>query len=1142
MKKRLCFILILALCVSLLSVGAAAANIEDWEDVVPEAPNTNGTWLGNDETGQPLYDTSWYTKGPDEDGAYTISNAAELAGLSALLLQNYNWSDDEAGMGSRPDEFPEDVSGLKNATITLANDIDLSDHSWVPIEQFNGTFDGQGHTISNMSVTVGVTSSAGLFGYGSAQVQNVKLESVYVVSANSSVGGIIGDAHSGAKIENCTVEGTILYTDPGTDAGYSDVGGVVGTASNVTITGCKFSGVVFSEKGVGNGNTGGIGGIVGEVNSSTISNCTNNYGTVYTTATSNNAGGIAGRIVNSTVTECNNNGAVKAGAGSAGHGVGGIVGQVYVDQEESNKITKCTNTGDITAVGSISAGYAGGIVGKLLGNTSGNSGTIESCHNSGDISMLDSTLCSIGGLVGVSSANLMIEASSNTGSISSSKEDDSSNLAGGLVGQSSSELTLTKSYNAGNVSSPSYDYVGGLVGQLKNPTTVKVANCYNVGAVSGAETAGLIGNIFAYTTAQRRVTIEDSYNAGILIGTTKYGIVGSQQEEITVTITDCHYWNDCGGVGEGSLTANQMTEDGSWAENLGLDRTVWEKTNNPTAGSDGKLMGNLPVLTNNEQYPAPQLKRTQKQDQIGFAITGQPTGTIYVDNRGFDLGTTGGSSSGQISWESSNPSVATVDINGKVTIKGVGYVTITATKAGNDTYNSASAGYNFTVHGKPITEVTILNLEAPVQGASPVQYVAVPEGAPYEGLTSAGVGGPSTLDVIWREQGTDETVTTTFEQDKTYTVQMRLKCDKHYSFADKVTVRLFNIQESAYSSITVEKDQDFVDNLIIMVTFNPTSHVHNWDKANWDSNETHHWHNCLDADCPLKNPEGMDGYTEHVDADHDDLCDVCGYDMYVPPVNIPDTYDIELIVGEGGKAKTNLSNASAGTTITVTATPDNGYELAYITVDGKRIDGTSFKMPDHDVTVRVYFTNGAATLPFTDVNTGDWFYDYVAYVYANGLMDGTSATTFEPNGTMTRAMLVTILWRMEGEPIVNYLMPFTDVDGGAWYAEAVRWASSEGIVEGVSDTEFAPNEAVTREQFAAILYRYAQYDGMDAVTLEENLGGFTDADSISEYAVPALNWAVGEGIITGTTATTLEPQGTATRAQAAAMLMRFAER
>ena len=1131
MKKRLCFILIFALCVSLLSVGAWAANIEDWEDMLPTQPGLSSTWLDADSNGNPYYDTSWYK---EDETNFTISDAADLAGLAALLLQDSNWSDVEAEMSGRPDNFP-DISNLQNATIKLGNDIDLSGHSWVPIERFNGTFDGQGHTISNMSVTVGVTSSAGLFGYGSATVQNVNLDNVYVVSANSSVGGIIGDAGTGAKIENCTVDGTILYTGTGTDAWSSAVGGVVGTASNVTITGCKFSGWVYSKTPVGNNTIGGIGGIVGEANSSTISKSINN-GTVCTTAISNNAGGIAGRIEDSTVTECSNTGDVKAGAGIANHGVGGIAGQMYVSTKDC-EIKDCTNTGDITAIGSDSAGYAGGIVGRLWGSQSS---TIGDCHNSGDISMLDSTLCSIGGLVGVSWANLTIEASSNTGSISS-EESGSSNLAGGLVGQSSSEqssseLTLTKSYNAGSVSSPSSDYVGGLVGQLKNPTTVKVANCYNVGAVSGAETAGLIGNISAYdTTTQRSVAIEDSYNAGILSGTTKNGIVGSRQGQVSVTIKDCHYWVGCGGVGNGSLTANQMTEDNAWAGNLGLDGSVWEKANNPTsAGSDGKLIGNLPVLTSNKQYPAPQLERTQKQDQIGFAITGQPAGTIYVDNRGFDLNTTGGNGSGGVTWSSSNDSIATVDSNGNVKIIGVGYVTITATKAGDNTYNSASAGCSFTVHGKPITEVTILNLEAPVQGASPVQYVAVPEGAHYEGLTSAGVGGPSTLQVIWSEQDSGEIVTTAFEQNKTYTVQMRLKCDKYYSFADEVTVNLSNMQENAYSSISAVKDTQYTDNLIITVTFNPTSHVHNWDTANWDSNETHHWHNCLDADCPLKNPEGMDGYAEHVDADHDNLCDVCGYDMYVPPVNIPDTYDIDLIVGEGGEAKTNLSNASAGTTITVTATPDNGYELAYITVDGERISGTSFTMPEHDVTVRVYFTNGG--FPFTDVAPGAWYYDAVSYVYANGLMDGTSATTFEPNGTMTRAMLVTILWRMEGEPVVNYLMPFTDVDGGAWYAEAVRWASSEGIVEGVSDTSFAPNAEITREQLAAILWRYAGEPATAA-----NLAGYADGASVSAYAVDAMRWCVEHGIITGTTAATLEPQGTATRAQAAAMLMRFAE-
>lgn len=269
---------------------------------------------------------------------------------------------------------------------------------------------------------------------------------------------------------------------------------------------------------------------------------------------------------------------------------------------------------------------------------------------------------------------------------------------------------------------------------------------------------------------------------------------------------------------------------------------------------------------------------------------------------------------------------------------------------------------------------------------------------------------------------------------------------------------------------------------------------------------------------------------------NEDVTVTANWQEIPPVVNIPDTYDIGLIVGDGGDAKTSLTNASAGSTITVTVTPDKGYELAYITVDGERIDGTTFTMPAHDVTVRVYFTNGADMLPFTDVNIGDWYYDAVSYVYANGLMDGVSSTTFAPDANMTRAMLVTILWRMEGEPVVNYLLPFTDVDGGAWYAEAVRWASSEGIVTGVSDTSFAPNAEITREQLATILHRYAGEPATAA-----NLAGYADGNQVSAYAVDAMSWCVEHGIITGTTAATLEPQGTATRAQAAAMLMRFAE-
>ena len=237
--------------------------------------------------------------------------------------------------------------------------------------------------------------------------------------------------------------------------------------------------------------------------------------------------------------------------------------------------------------------------------------------------------------------------------------------------------------------------------------------------------------------------------------------------------------------------------------------------------------------------------------------------------------------------------------------------------------------------------------------------------------------------------------------------------------------------------------------------------------------------------------------------------------------NIPDTYDIELIVGEGGEAKTNLTNASAGSTITVTVTPDEGYELDYITVDGERISGTSFKMPDHDVTVRVYFTDGTVYMPFVDVNTGDWFYDEVAYVYANGLMDGVSTTQFNPNGMMTRAMVWAILARVDGETVT----------GANWIETARAWAMSNGV----SDGENA-NGYVTREQLATMLWRYA---GEPASSY--SLSAYTDAASVSDWAQTAMAWAVEHGIITGMTDTTIEPQGTAIRAQCAAMLMRFME-
>ena len=182
-------------------------------------------------------------------------------------------------------------------------------------------------------------------------------------------------------------------------------------------------------------------------------------------------------------------------------------------------------------------------------------------------------------------------------------------------------------------------------------------------------------------------------------------------------------------------------------------------------------------------------------------------------------------------------------------------------------------------------------------------------------------------------------------------------------------------------------------------------------------------------------------------------------------------------------------------------------------------------------------------LPFNDVPEGYWAYDAIQYVYGEGLMAGTSGSTFNPEGTTTRGQIVTILWRLSGSPVVNYLMDFDDVDPAAYYAEAIRWATSEGIAGGYGGGLFGPDDPITREQLAVMLHRYAQHQGFDVSIGEDtNILSYADAFTVSEYAVSALQWACGAGIISGTgDGSTLTPQGEATRAQAAVMLQRFCE-
>ena len=245
--------------------------------------------------------------------------------------------------------------------------------------------------------------------------------------------------------------------------------------------------------------------------------------------------------------------------------------------------------------------------------------------------------------------------------------------------------------------------------------------------------------------------------------------------------------------------------------------------------------------------------------------------------------------------------------------------------------------------------------------------------------------------------------------------------------------------------------------------------------------------------------------------------------------------------------------AQAGSSVTITVTPNEGYEVEALTVtdsNGTQLevtwqeDGTyTFTMPAGDVRIHLTFRQAEPEeppiVPFTDVKASDWYAGAVEYAYVNGLMRGTGDTTFGPDLPTTRAQLVTILHRLEGEPGVDAENPFTDVPDNWWYGKAVVWATSQGIVSGYSGQSFGPDDNITREQLTTILYRYAQRKGYD-LTASGSLFAFADGKQVSGWAASAMSWASGAGLIQGSD-NQLNPQGFAVRAQMAALLMRFLE-
>lgn len=290
------------------------------------------------------------------------------------------------------------------------------------------------------------------------------------------------------------------------------------------------------------------------------------------------------------------------------------------------------------------------------------------------------------------------------------------------------------------------------------------------------------------------------------------------------------------------------------------------------------------------------------------------------------------------------------------------------------------------------------------------------------------------------------------------------------------------------------------------------------------------------------------------------------YYFYMPDSDVEihatytnDYHEITMDVGRNGTAVPQAQPSGYfgyvyygidGDSIYIDVTPDKGYQVKSITATdelGRRVSVYEavkenqyyFTMPESDVTISVEFSYRILTNPFTDVKTGDWFYDAVSYVYTEGLMTGTGTYTFSPSAPTSRAMLVTILWRLQGEPYVSG-SSFNDVKSSAYYYDAVRWAARYGIVEGYEGNVFKPDDAITREQFAAILYRYAEYCKY-STSASTNLSAYKDNAKVSSWAGTAMKWAVAKGLFEGDNLGNLDPQGQTTRAAAAKLLMAFCE-